>query len=225
MPTSWCWCSTPQQDISEQDAHIAGFILEAGRALVVAVNKWDAVDEARREQIKREFARKLEFLAFARLHYVSALDRARPRRTAHLGGRGLRCRHGQAAHAQAHARADRRDHAPGAAARRHVPAQAALRPPRRHEPAHHRHPRQPARPACRTATAATWSGSSPTRSACEGTPVRIQFDGEHQPLCQTQLTGSGKAQRNEVEYGNCGNSVKLLVVNRRRKSIRRQEAS
>jgi GTP-binding protein len=63
-----------QQEISEQDAHIAGFILEAGRALVVAVNKWDGLDQARRDQIKRELARKLEFLSFARVHYVSARE-------------------------------------------------------------------------------------------------------------------------------------------------------
>jgi len=61
------------QDISDQDAHIGGFVLEAGRALVVAVNKWDAVDDYRREQIKLDVARKLGFLAFARFHYVSAL--------------------------------------------------------------------------------------------------------------------------------------------------------
>ena len=62
-----------QQEISEQDAHIAGFILEAGRALVVAVNKWEAVDEGERETVKRTLARKLDFLAFARLHFISAL--------------------------------------------------------------------------------------------------------------------------------------------------------
>lgn len=61
------------QDISDQDAHIAGFILDAGRALVVAVNKWDAVDEYRRELIKRDLDRKLAFLNFARFHHVSAL--------------------------------------------------------------------------------------------------------------------------------------------------------
>jgi GTP-binding protein len=61
------------QEISDQDAHIAGFIIDAGRALVVAVNKWDAVDEYRREQIKLDIARKLNFLGFARVHYVSAL--------------------------------------------------------------------------------------------------------------------------------------------------------
>jgi GTP-binding protein len=54
------------QDISDQDAHIAGFIIDAGRAMVVAVNKWDAVDNYRREQIKADIARKLNFLGFAR---------------------------------------------------------------------------------------------------------------------------------------------------------------
>ena len=63
-----------RQDISEQDAHIAGFILEAGRALVVAINKWDGLDEARREVIKRDLARKLQFLEFAKYHYISALQ-------------------------------------------------------------------------------------------------------------------------------------------------------
>jgi len=63
-----------RQEISEQDAHIAGFILEAGRALVVAVNKWEGLDELEREQIKRDSARKLNFLNFARFHFISALQ-------------------------------------------------------------------------------------------------------------------------------------------------------
>ncbi len=58
--------------IAEQDAHIAGFILEAGRALVVAVNKWDGLDEQRRTLVKRELDRKLHFLDWARLHFISA---------------------------------------------------------------------------------------------------------------------------------------------------------
>jgi GTP-binding protein len=62
-----------KQDISEQDAHIAGFIVEAGRALVLAVNKWEAVDESTRESVKRTLARKLNFLSFARTHFISAL--------------------------------------------------------------------------------------------------------------------------------------------------------
>ena len=62
-----------QQEISDQDAHIAGFVVESGRALVVAVNKWDNADTDRRERIKREFDRKLKFLGFAKTHYISAL--------------------------------------------------------------------------------------------------------------------------------------------------------
>jgi GTP-binding protein len=62
------------QEIAEQDAHIAGFILEAGRALVVAVNKWEGLDEGHREQVKRDGARKLNFLNFARFHFISALQ-------------------------------------------------------------------------------------------------------------------------------------------------------
>ncbi|MFC4159217.1 ribosome biogenesis GTPase Der [Chitinimonas lacunae] len=62
------------QDVAEQDAHIAGFALEAGRALVVAVNKWESLDNGQREQVKRDIARKLGFLDFARFHYISALQ-------------------------------------------------------------------------------------------------------------------------------------------------------
>jgi GTP-binding protein len=62
-----------QQDISEQDAHIAGFVLEAGRALVVGVNKWDGLQQDAREHIKREIERKLSFLSFAKMHFISAI--------------------------------------------------------------------------------------------------------------------------------------------------------
>ena len=60
------------QEISDQDAHLAGFILEAGRALVVAINKWDAANAEKREKAKRDYSRKLNFLDFAAVHYVSA---------------------------------------------------------------------------------------------------------------------------------------------------------
>lgn len=62
-----------RSEISDQDAHIAGFILETGRALVIAVNKWDGLDEYQRTTIKNDFNRKLAFLSFAQLHYISAL--------------------------------------------------------------------------------------------------------------------------------------------------------
>ncbi len=59
-------------EIAEQDAHVAGFILEKGRALVIAVNKWDGVDEYQRSLLKRELERKLHFLDWAQLHFISA---------------------------------------------------------------------------------------------------------------------------------------------------------
>ena len=61
------------QDISEQDAHVAGFILESGRALVVAVNKWDTVDAYEKDRVKVDIVRKLMFLDFAKFHFTSAL--------------------------------------------------------------------------------------------------------------------------------------------------------
>jgi GTPase len=61
------------QDISDQDAHIAGFVLESGRSVVVAVNKWDGLDAYDRNQIKQTIERKLKFLEFANLHFISAL--------------------------------------------------------------------------------------------------------------------------------------------------------
>ena len=61
--------------ISDQDASIAGFIVEAGRSLVIGVNKWDGVDDYRKERIKIELHRRLGFLNFARLHYISAVKK------------------------------------------------------------------------------------------------------------------------------------------------------
>ena len=60
------------EGVSEQDAHVAGYILERGRALVIAVNKWDATRQEARDRIKQELAWKLVFLGFAETHYLSA---------------------------------------------------------------------------------------------------------------------------------------------------------
>ena len=59
---------------SDQDAHIAGFVLDAGRAAVVAINKWDAIPAGERTQRKAAFERQLKFLDFASFHYISALN-------------------------------------------------------------------------------------------------------------------------------------------------------
>ncbi len=64
-----------EQGVTDQDAHIAGFILESGRAVVVAVNKWDAIDEYQRQLVTRSIETRLPFLKFANLHYISAKKR------------------------------------------------------------------------------------------------------------------------------------------------------
>ncbi len=62
-----------RDQITEQDAHVADFVLQAGRALVLAVNKWDGLDDHQRQMVKQELERKLHFLDFAKRHYISAL--------------------------------------------------------------------------------------------------------------------------------------------------------
>ena len=63
------------QGVTDQDAHIAGYILESGRAVVLAVNKWDAVDAYQREQLERSIAQRLAFLRFAPVQRISAIKR------------------------------------------------------------------------------------------------------------------------------------------------------
>jgi len=64
-----------QADIAEQDAHIADFVLQAGRAVVVAVNKWDSLDAHQRERSLAALKYKLRFLDFAPMHTISAIKR------------------------------------------------------------------------------------------------------------------------------------------------------
>ena len=63
------------QGVTDQDAHIAGYILENGRAVVLAVNKWDAVDAYQRELLQRSIETRLGFLKFASIHHISAVKR------------------------------------------------------------------------------------------------------------------------------------------------------
>lgn len=62
-----------QQEVGEQDVSIAGYILEQGRSLVLAINKWDGLDDSARAWIKRELERKLAFVGFSKPHFISAL--------------------------------------------------------------------------------------------------------------------------------------------------------
>ena len=129
--------------IADQDAHLAGYILERGRALVVAANKWDGLDDYARESAKRAIERKLG-LAFARVHFVSA-----------LAGEGLRNlmtsvdEAYRAAMVKLPTRASRGRSSPRSSARpRRAPAwcaRSALRAPGRAQSADHRRARLRAR--------------------------------------------------------------------------------
>ena len=63
------------QGVTDQDAHIAGYILESGRAVVIAINKWDAVDGYQKETLQRSIEQRLAFLKFAAVLHISAIKR------------------------------------------------------------------------------------------------------------------------------------------------------
>jgi GTPase len=63
------------QGVTDQDAHIAGYILDSGRAVVLAVNKWDAVDSYQRQMLERSVEQRLAFLKFAPILHISAIKR------------------------------------------------------------------------------------------------------------------------------------------------------
>lgn len=63
------------QGVSDQDAHIAGYILDSGRAVVIAINKWDAIDSYQRQMLERSIEQRLAFLKFAPILHISALKR------------------------------------------------------------------------------------------------------------------------------------------------------
>lgn len=61
------------EGVTDQDLHLLGFIIESGKALVIAVNKWDGLTEEHREQVKATLERKLQFAQFAKIKFISAL--------------------------------------------------------------------------------------------------------------------------------------------------------
>lgn len=62
-----------RQGIVEQDLHLLGYVIEAGRALVIALNKWDGMDDEAKERIRMDIRRRFSFVDFAKLHFISAL--------------------------------------------------------------------------------------------------------------------------------------------------------
>lgn len=61
------------EGITDQDMNLLGFIIESGKALVIAINKWDGLDEEHKERVKDELSRRLHFANFAKIRFISAL--------------------------------------------------------------------------------------------------------------------------------------------------------
>ncbi|MBQ0783519.1 MAG: ribosome biogenesis GTPase Der [Amphritea sp.] len=62
-----------QEGVSDQDLHMLGYVLDAGRSLVIALNKWDGMTGEDKEVVREQLRRRLEFVSFARMHFISAL--------------------------------------------------------------------------------------------------------------------------------------------------------
>ncbi|MBR9866915.1 ribosome biogenesis GTPase Der [uncultured Amphritea sp.] len=62
-----------REGVSEQDLHLLGYVLDSGRSLVIAVNKWDGMSGDEKEVVREQLRRRLEFVSFARMHFISAL--------------------------------------------------------------------------------------------------------------------------------------------------------
>jgi GTP-binding protein len=59
--------------VCEQDLHLLGFVIEAGKSLIIACNKWDSIDNQQKQEVKSELDRRLGFLDYAEIFYISAL--------------------------------------------------------------------------------------------------------------------------------------------------------
>lgn len=62
-----------REGIVEQDLHLLGYVIETGRALVIALNKWDGMDEYAKNEIRQDILRRFDFVDFAKIHFISAL--------------------------------------------------------------------------------------------------------------------------------------------------------
>ena len=160
------------QPVSEQDLRIITAVAEAGRALVIAFNKWDLVDEERRYYLDREIERDLVQVQWAPRINITArtgwhVDRLVPALDAALAGLGDAGRHRRAERLPRPAR--RRAPAPGP---RRQAAEDPVRHPGRHRAADVRAVHQ--RAARGVATCATSSAGSARSSASSARPVHVQ---------------------------------------------------
>jgi small GTP-binding protein len=159
------------EGITEQDAHVASYILDRGRAVTVAVNKWEAADKAMRDRLRTSCAGGLDSSG-SPTPFSSPPSRARASiRSAALGRCAYAAAMAEALDAEADARADRGSRAPDAPAPQGLcAAQDALCAPGRLQSAARDHPRQFAAARARMPTSGSWRAGSATPSSCRERP-------------------------------------------------------
>ncbi len=188
--------------VTEQDASLFGMVAERGRALLIAVNKWDGIHSDKRDEIREGLDLRLPFLDFAPVHFISALhgtgvgelDAMREARV-----RRIDARDGDAG---TDASAGDGDGTAPAPAGPRPPHQAALCPPGRTQPADHRRPRQPD-PACPGCIQALSGERLPqelppgrhARAQCNSAPTTIRSRTSEIPLTPRQRRTEQNAGR------------------------------
>ncbi len=62
-----------REGITEQDLRLLGFVIDSGKALVIAINKWDGMSHEEKEKTRESIDRRLNFVPYVRIHFISAL--------------------------------------------------------------------------------------------------------------------------------------------------------
>ena len=146
--------------ITDQDIHVLGVALEQGRALVVAINKWDNISAEQRSRVRQDLERKLSFADYAPVRYISAMYGSGIGELSSGGGPSVGLGKHRRQHAAPHPAATRGGQTPPTTARAWAAHQASLRAPRRVQPALVRHTREPDTKRCRAPTSAIWRACS-----------------------------------------------------------------
>ena len=190
------------EGISEQDAHVAGYILERGRALVVAVNKWDAGGQGRARAHQARAARGSSASSVSpTTHFISAKTGKGLGERDALGRRRLRRGDGEAADAQADARADRGGRAPAAAAPGAARAPSCATRTRAATIRRASSSTAIRCSTCPTPTGATSRASSATPSSCRARRSRIEFRTGRNPYAERDERASAQARHRAQQVG------------------------
>ena len=170
--------------VGEQDASVLGMALQRGRALLIAINKWDGIPMEQREEIRRQLALKLDFVPYAPLHFISARHGTGVGELVAVGGPRLRGRDARDAHPGAQQDAGGRDAGASAAAGARPAHQTALRASGGPQSAARHRAWQPERARYRMPMRATWRNVFRKTFDLYATPVVVEFRTDSNPYSE-----------------------------------------